>query len=207
MLVPEDPSYPGVRHNRFARVGEKIEALRVALVNIAEKQTTWLPIETPPEGFYPGQLEWAGNSTEVLVETMSRFRDKREFVLATVDGQIKMIYNEKNAAWAVSAQGKNSGLTWIRNREAFVVVTEKDGWRHAFLYSREGKELSLLTPGEYDIIDRAMVDEKGGWYYFYALPDNGTQRYLYRVPLDGSGNLGAHDTAGYSFTPHRVDLC
>ena len=36
VLVPEDPSYPGVRHNRFARVGEKIDALRVGLVDISE---------------------------------------------------------------------------------------------------------------------------------------------------------------------------
>lgn len=207
VLVPEDPSYPGVRYDRFARVGEKIESLRVALVNIVEKQAKWLPIETPPEGFYLGQLEWAGNSTEVLVETMSRFRDKREFLLATVNGQVKQIYSETNAAWAVSAQGKNSGLTWVRNGEAFIVVTEKDGWRHAFLYSREGKELSLLTPGKYDIIDRAVVDEKGGWYYFYASPNNGTQKYLYRVPLNGSGTMvcitpeeqrGTHD---YKFSP------
>ena len=207
VLVPEDPSYPGVMYNRFARVGEKIEALRIAIVDIVEKQTKWLPIEMPLEGFYVGQPEWAGNSTEVLVETMSRFRDKRVFVLATVDGQLRKIYSETNAAWAVSAQGKNSGLTWVRNGEAFVVVTEKDGWRHAFLYSREGQELSLLTPGEYDIIDRAVVDEIGSWYYFYASPDNGTQKYLYRVPLDGSGTLecvtpkeqrGTHD---YRFSP------
>ena len=105
VLVPEDPSYPGVRKNRFARVGEKIDALRVGLMDIVEKQTKWLPIETPAEGFYLGQLEWAGNSTEILVETMSRFRDKREFVLASIDGQIKNIYSETNAAWAESAQG------------------------------------------------------------------------------------------------------
>ncbi len=68
---------------------------------------------------------------------------------------------------------------------------KKTGWqRHAFLYSRDGKELALLTPGEYDIIDRGCVDEAGGsWFYFYASPDNGTQKYLYRVPLDGTGTL------------------
>ena len=207
VLVPEDPSYPGVRQDRFARVGEKIETLRVAVVDITEKQAKWLPIETPPEGFYLGQVEWAGNSTELLVETMSRFRDKREFLLVTVEGQVKTIYSETNDAWAESAQGKNSGLTWVRNGEAFIVVTEKDGWRHAFLDSRDGKELSLLTPGNYDIIDRAIVDEKNGRYYFYASPDNGTQRYLYRVPLDGSGTKecvspkeqrGTHD---YRFSP------
>lgn len=207
VLVPEDPSYPGVKQNRFARVGENIETLRIAMVDLAEKQARWLPIAAPPEGFYLGQVEWAGNSTEVLVETLSRFRDKREFLLVTAEGPAKTIYTETNAAWAESAQGKNSGLTWVRKGEAFIVVTEKDGWRHAFLYSREGQELALLTPGEYDIIDRAVVDEKNGWYYFYASPENGTQKFLYRVPLDGSGTRerispvdqpGTHD---YRFSP------
>jgi dipeptidyl-peptidase 4 len=207
VLIPEDPSYPGVAYHRFARVGEKIDGLQVGLVGTSAKQTKWLPLETHAEGFYLGQLEWAGNSNEIVVETMSRFRDKRDFLLVTLDGQITKIYSETNEAWAISAQGKNSGLKWVRNGDAFIVVTEKDGWRHAYLHSRVGKELSLLTPGPYDIIDRSNIDEKGGWYYFYASPDNATQKYLYRVPLDGSGVLeritpqdqpGTHD---YRFSP------
>lgn len=207
VLVPDDPSYPSVRKDQFARVGEKIATLRVGVVDSGGKQIQWLPIEVPEEGFYLGQVNWAGNSDEVLVETLSRFRDKREFLLASVDGEVKRIYQETNEAWAVGSQGTNSGLTWIKDGDAFIVVSEKDGWRHAFLYSREGEELSLLTPGEYDIIDRAVVDHDGSWYYFYASPDNGTQRHLHRVPLDGSGTLkritpadqpGTHD---YEFSP------
>lgn len=207
VLTPDDPSYPGIRYDRFARVGEKIQTLRVGVVDVATKETQWLPIEAPPEGFYLGQVEWARSSGEILVEKMSRFRDQREFLLISLDGQVTTIYRETNPAWAVSAQGKNAGLTWLNDGAAFVVVTEKDGWRHAYLYSREGKELALLTPGEYDIIDKATIDEKGGWYYFYASPDNGTQKYLYRVPLDGTGTLtcvtppeqrGTHD---YKFSP------
>jgi dipeptidyl-peptidase-4 len=207
VLVPEDPSYPGVRHDRFARVGGTIATLRVGLVDVAAKKTRWLPIESPSEGFYIGQVGWAENSSDILVETMSRFRDTRKFLLVNTEGRVTPIYSETNAAWAESAQGKNSGLTWVRNGEAFIVVTEKDGWRHAYLYSRAGKELAVLTPGEYDIIDRAVVDERGGWYYFYASPGDGPRKALYRVPLDGSGTLervtpqdqrGTHD---YTFSP------
>jgi dipeptidyl-peptidase 4 len=207
VLVPDDPSYPGIQKHRFARVGEEIEKLRVGVVDSDGQNMHWLAMESPEEGFYLGQVDWAGNSDEVLVEKFSRFRDQREFLLAKINGDVKQIFHESNDAWAESSQGKNSGLTWIRDGHAFVVVSEKDGWRHAFLWSREGKELALLTPDEYDLIDRAAIDEDGGWYYFHASPDNGTEKYLYRVPLDGSGKLeritpadqpGTHN---YKFSP------
>lgn len=207
VLVPSDPSYPGVRHDRFARVGEKISTLRVGVVNSNGTDAQWLPLDTPEEGFYLGQVAWANNSTQVLIEKLSRFRDTREFLIVPMGGQAKRIYSETNSAWAIASQGTNLGLTWIRDGQEFIVNSEKDGWRHAFLYSRDGDELAVLTPGEYDIIDRAVVDEQEGWYYFYASPDNGTQKYLYRVKLDGSGGMelitpadqpGTHD---YQFSP------
>lgn len=207
VLVPGDPSYPGVQQNRFARVGEKIEQLRIGMVNADGENLQWLPIDTPQEGMYLGQVEWAGNSEEVLVEKFSRFRDNREFLLANVNGKVQSIYSESNDAWVESSQGKNSGLVWIRGGEEFIVISERDGWRHAYRYSRNGNQLALLTHGDYDIIDRASVDEKGGWYYFYASPFNATQKYLYRVPLDGSGKMhrltpeNQFGTHGYQFSP------
>lgn len=207
VLVPSDPSYPDVEQNRFARVGEKLERLRIGVVNKDGKELTWLPIECPEEGMYLGQVEWAGNSEEVLVERFSRFRDQRDFLLIRVGGEVQTIFSESDEAWVEASQGWNSGLEWIRGGQEFVVISEKDGWRHAYRYSRDGKELALLTPGEYDIAERANIDEERGWYYFYASPKDGTQRYLYRVPLDGSGQadrispenqIGTHV---YQFSP------
>ena len=207
VLVPGDPSYPEVRQNRFARVGGQIEKLRIGVVNIDGSQLTWLPVECPEEGMYLGQVEWAGNSQEILVERFSRFRDRRDFLLISVDGEVKTIFSESDKAWVEASQGWNSGLVWIRDGQEFVVISEKDGWRHAYRYSRDGKELALLTPGDYDIIDRAIIDEERGWYYFYASPQDGTQKYLYRVALDGTGKavrvspenqIGTH---GYIFSP------
>lgn len=142
------------------------------------------------------------------METLSRFRDRRQFLLINVeDPSVKTLFSETNEAWAVASQGKNLRLIWINEGQQFIVISEKDGWRQAFLYGRDGNEIATLTPGEYDIIDRAFVDEPNGWFYFYASPENATQKYLYRVPLDGSGTLtrvtppdhtGTHD---YQFSP------
>jgi dipeptidyl-peptidase 4 len=205
VLVPGDPSYPGVDETRFARVGGTIASLRVAVTDAAGKETRWISIPVPAEGYYLGQVSWAGNSNELLVEKHSRFRDKREFFIADVNnGAVTRIYEESDPAWVISSFGKNTGLNWIRDFSAFLVVTEKDGWRHAFTCSRDGKNEKLITPGNYDIIDRVAVDNTGGWFYFNASPENGTQKYLYRVRLDGTGSLERITPAGQTGTHDYV---
>ena len=74
MLVPTDPSYPELRQVRFARVGETITKLRVGVVDAEGREVRWISIPSPNEGFYLGQVNWAGNSEELLVEQFSRFR-------------------------------------------------------------------------------------------------------------------------------------
>jgi len=208
VLVPGDPSYPEIKEVRFARVGGTISTLRVGVVNARGSETRWLSIPVPAEGFYLGQVNWAGNSDELLVEKLSRFRNEREFLIANVrTGAIRCIYHESDSAWVVASYRKNAGLEWVRDGRAFIVLSEKDGWRAAYLYSRDGEEKALLTPGKSDIIERAIVDKAGGWFYYYVSPDNATQKYLYRVHLDGTGKPervtpinqpGTHD---YDFSP------
>lgn len=208
VLVPTDPSYPGTASRKFARVGGKIEKRKVGIATIETGKIWWLPIEMPEEGFYLGQLEWAGNSSEVLVEWMSRFRDRREFLLVPVGGEAKTIFSETNEAWAVASQAKNRGLIWIDEGKKCIIISEKDGWRHAYLYTREGNEVALLTSGDYDLIARGQADETGGWFYFYASPDNATQKFLFRVALDGTGKqerITPEDQPGthsYDFSPN-----
>jgi dipeptidyl-peptidase-4 len=207
-LVPNDPSYPGVRETRFARVGGTIASLRVGVVDVKGGETRWLDIERPVEGFYLGLVEWAGNSDELLVEKLSRFRDEREFLIADLrTGKVRRIYRETDPAWVVASYGVNSGLSWIRDGRSFVVINERDGWRHAYVYSRDGEKQALLTKGPFDIIERATIDHAGGWFYYYASPDNAAQKYLYRVRLDSKGEparitpKGQPGTHDYRFSP------
>ncbi len=207
-LIPGDPTYPKVRESRFARVGGDIPSLKVGVIDSDGGKTRWLSIPDSKEGFYLGQVEWTENSDELLVERLSRFRNERDFFLADVrTGEVKTIFHESDPAWVVASVAKNAGLEWISGGKEFVVISEKDGWRHAYRCSRDGKEQTLLTPGAYDIIERVKIDEERGWYYFNASPDNGTQKYLYRVQLDEGGEAervtppnqpGTHD---YVFSP------
>ena len=215
MLVPSDPSYPELRQVRFARVGETIAKLRVGVVDARGREVRWVSIPSPNEGFYLGQVSWAGNSEELLVEQFSRFRDERTFFVANVTtGAVDRIYHESDPAWVIASYRLNAGLEWIQGGDSFLFLTEKDGWRHAFVYSRGGREERLLTPGPSDVMERGPVDEREvdeaeGWFYFFASPDDATQRYLYRVRLDGAEapeRVTPEDQPGTHFYDFSPDL-
>ena len=66
----------------------------------------------------------------------------------------------------------------------FTFVSERDGWRHVYLVSRDGKTVQRITSGKYDVTRVLAVDEKSRWLYFIASPDNPAQRFLYRIGFD-----------------------
>ena len=126
MLVPTDPSYPELRQVRFARVGETIAKLRVGVVDAQGREVRWISIPSPTEGFYLGQVSWAGNSEELLVEQFSRFRDERDFFIANVStGEVTRIYHESDPAWVIASYRLNAGLEWIRGGDSFLFPDRK----------------------------------------------------------------------------------
>ncbi len=50
-------------------------------------------------------------------------------------------------------------------------VSERDGWNHVYLVSRDGKSVRLVTRGAFDVSEVLGTDEKGGWLYYLASPD------------------------------------
>src|SRR5687768_10721754 len=89
------------------------------------------------------------------------------------------------------------GWDWISNNKEFLWVSEKDGWRHIYRVSRDGKKETLITKGTYDIASIKSIDEKGNFIYFTASPASATQLYLYRTKLNGTGPLELISQPGY----------
>ncbi len=188
VLVPGDPTYRSFRETRYERIGGPIATLRVGMVGAGGGRTKWIELPDAPGTFYLNRVGWAGNPDELLIEKLGRFRDTREFLLANWrTGAINTAYAETDPAWVDMEPSANEGLDWIRGGKAFVIRSERHGWRRAYVLSRDGSGMQPITSEGSDIIERGQVDETNGWYYYYASPANATQRYLYRARLDGTG--------------------
>lgn len=205
ILVPGDPTFRTFREARIERIGGPISRLQVGVVGADGGDPRWIPLPDEPGTFYLNPPGWAGNSAEVLVDLFSRFHDERRVVVADHRGAtITTPFTDTDPAWVDQEQG---GLEWIGESDAFVVFSERDGWRRAWVVRRDGSAPQPITPAGCDIIDRGFLDAAGGWLFYYASPDDATERFLFRARLDGTGTperLTPADQTGshrYAFSP------
>src|SRR5262245_55616164 len=134
---------------------------------------------------------------------MNREQNTNHVMIADArTGAVREIMTERDSAWLDVVDD----WKWLNKGARFLWVSERDGWRHLYTVSRDGKQVKLITPGNFDVIEVAAIDEPGGFVYFSASPDNATQRFLYRAPLSGGKServtpAGLKGTHNYSISP------
>ncbi|MEO6674812.1 MAG: DPP IV N-terminal domain-containing protein, partial [Ginsengibacter sp.] len=213
MLNTTDSVYSRVIPVEYPKVGEPPSPVRIGVVNVTSANIKWMNIPGDPRQHYLPRMEWAENSAELVVQQLNRKQNESKLFYCNIsDGSAKVFYQESDKAWIdiKSRWHENdpTGWEWIKKGAGFLWVSEKDGWRHIYNVSRDGKKEKLITNGNYDIADIKSIDEANNYIYFMASPDHVTQLYLYRTKLDGSGNLemmspeNMPGTHGYDISPN-----
>lgn len=211
MLDNTDSTYPFVKPVVYPVAGEKPSSFKIGVIDIASGKNTWMKIPTDPvlETYLP-RMEWAANNTQLIVQHLNRKQNESTIRLCEINtGDTKSIYVEKDSAWIDilplwADKYTYGGWDWLNKGEEFLWASEKDGWRHLYRITRDGKE-KLVTNGNYDVMDISAIDEAGNYVYFLASPENATQQYLYRTKLDGSSKAERVSPATQNGT-HEYDL-
>jgi dipeptidyl-peptidase-4 len=210
----------------YPKVGESPSAVRIGVADVVTAQLKWMNIPGDSRQHYLPRMEWAGNQ-ELIVQQLNRKQNQSILHMANaINGTSYVIYKESDQAWidilpSVDDDYQYGGWDWLNKGQSFLWMSEKDGWRHLYNVSRNGKEEMLITKGNFDVIEIAAVREGEGYVYYYASPENATQKYLYRSKLNGegmperitpAGQPGTHtytispsaDLAYHSFSSHKV---
>ena len=128
-------------------------------------------------------LEWVPDGSELTYQTVSRFENRLElkgFGVASGTSRTWLVdssatYLDPPNNFRVLADGR------------FLWSSEQSGWRHLYLYDRQGRQLRQLTTGEWVVGEVAGIDEKRGTVYFAGVTHLGLEQHLFRVRLDGTG--------------------
>ncbi len=197
-----DSLYPRITNVKYPKVGEKNASCRVGVVPSSGGATVWVEVPGDPRDNYIAYLEWALDGKQLVLQQLNRRQNIVRVMLANYpappgfDAQGKVrpllqattVLEDHDDAW-IDLQDE---LPWVHGGREFLWQSERDGWRHLYRASRDGgsasaNALRLVTAGDFDVIGIVGVDKVSDLVYFTASPKNATQRYLYRVKLDGTG--------------------
>jgi dipeptidyl-peptidase-4 len=178
-------TYPVTKKYPYPQVGTTNSASRVGVVNLKGGPTRWMHTPGDPRESYIARMDWAGNSNQLVLEYLNRLQNNNRVLLAEADtGNVRTILEDTDPKWV----DLMDSFQWAEGGKSLLWLSERDGWRHLYKTSREGGPLQLLTPGTADIIQEVRVDDHSKSFYYLASPTNATQRYLYRVSLDGASS-------------------
>jgi dipeptidyl-peptidase-4 len=178
-----DALYPVITKIPYPKAGTTNSAARIGVVSAEGGPTTWIKTEGDPRNTYLARIGWIDANT-VAIQQLNRLQNRNDFLSADVkSGAVKRIFRDESKQWV----DINEDVPWIDGGRTFLWQSEKNGWNQVYRVPREGGTGQVITKFDADVTDIAGFDEKGGWMYFRASPDNAGQRYLYRSRLDGSG--------------------
>ncbi|HYK42931.1 MAG TPA: prolyl oligopeptidase family serine peptidase, partial [Thermoanaerobaculia bacterium] len=196
---------PTVRRYPYPKTGTKNSAVSIGVVSSSGGAVKWIDLGGDPRNLYVPRMEWAGGSDALALYRLNRKQNLDELVIADVrTGACRPIFRDESKTWV-----DYQDVRGLQGGRAFLVLSERDGWRHAYRVPRDGAAPVLVTSFEADVQAIEGADEKGGWLYFLASPESGVEQHLYRSRLDGSGKVervtpaGRHGSDGYDLSPDR----
>lgn len=190
MLNTTDSNYSRVVPVEYPKVGESPSPVKIGVVTLNGGGIRWMDIEGDPQQHYIPRMEWSGDN-ELIVQQLDRKQQESKLMYCNAsDGNARTFYAENDNAWVEIRSYWNdddpSGWDWINKGQEFLWVSEKDGYRHIYKISRDGKTETLLTKGNFDIESIKCIDETNNYVYYMASPNNATQLYLYRSHINGA---------------------
>ena len=177
--------YPILTYIPYPKAGTTNSAVRIGVVSANGGATKWMNTPGDLRNNYIAMMDWTDNSNEIILQHLNRLQNTDQLMIANAKtGNVKTILTEKDDAWVEVYLSK---MRWLQQGKSFLWMSERDGWQHVYVVSRDGSNAKLITPGAFDIESIQSVDETGGWLYYIASPEDSAQRYLFRSKLDGSG--------------------
>jgi len=180
----EDTSnYPILYTYKYPKAGEPNSTVSIHIFDLQSRRNTTVDVGDDPDQYIP-RIKWTAQDNMLCVYRMNRLQNRLELLLANANsGRVRILYKDTDQ-WYID-EGLLDDLYFLHDGKHFIIMNEKDGWRHLYLYDMEGKLLHKLTDGHWDVDKIAGVDEAAHIIYYTAAYHSPMDRQLFSSDLNG----------------------
>lgn len=178
-LYPEDYRY------KYPKAGEDNSHVELWTYSLDDNKAVRCASTDKKDWEYIPRFQWAPDGTLVFMR-MNRLQNHME-ILADEGILLHTLYDEQDKAyvevpdtWQFITVGKGK-----KAQQQMLITSERDGYRHIYLYGMDGKLIKQVTSGEWEVCEVAGVDVKNQRLYYTSREHHPTQKSLFVIGFDG----------------------
>ncbi|MGN7988877.1 prolyl oligopeptidase family serine peptidase [Pedobacter sp. 22226] len=197
-----------LKSREYAQPGDDFTAYQPYIFNVSAK--TAIKVDADPIDFFgPPDLHWrSGSSRYYSYEKVDRGHQRfRVIEVDVLTGKTKNIIDEKTKTFIYESR---IYTRYLPKTNEMLYTSEQDGWQHLYHVNTLSGKQSIITKGDYVVLDIDSVDviKRQVWFRACGM-NNGEDPYFihyYRIGFDGKGLIGLTPENGnhsLSFSPDR----
>jgi dipeptidyl-peptidase-4 len=184
--------YPEQYKYKYPKAGEDNSLVSIFIYNVKSKITTPVDIGKETDIYIP-RIKWTNDPQILALYRMNRHQSRLDLLFADAGtGKSHVVYAEENKQYIEI----NDHWHFLKDNKGFLLTSEKDGYRHIYLYDMKGNEIRKLTAGNWEVIGIHGVDEESGILYYTSTETSPMDKDLYALGLDGQSKVKLSARAG-----------
>ena len=179
--------YPTVYKFKYPKAGEANSVVKIYVYDVIKGISQPIDIGKEADQYIP-RIKWTNTSNILSIVRMNRHQNKLELLLEDVEKFTnKVILTEESDTYLDIHEGDGDYATFLSDKKSFIIMSERDGYSHLYLYDLTGNLLNQVTKGNWDVTNLSGIDEKNKMIYYISTEVSPTDKDLYSIKFDGSG--------------------
>ena len=167
---------------KYPMAGETSHKVTVGVYDVKTGKTVYLKAGDPTDRYFTN-IAWDAEGKTIYMFELNRDQNDCRLVSynAATGDKIAELYRETDAKY-VEPQHPIMFLPWDSSK--FILQSQKDGYNHIYLFSKDGKELKQITKGKWVVMDILGFNNKKQSIIIASNELSAIQRNLFSVDVN-----------------------
>lgn len=186
--------YPTSETFKYPKAGENNSKVSLHLFDLSTKQINTIDL-AEFNSYYIPRLLWTRDNNLLSVQLTNRHQNALDLVFVDARSHTsRLILREKDDAYV----DVTDDLTFLNNN-TFFWTSERDGWNHIYQYDRNGKLLSQVTKGPWEVTKFYGFDQNTGRVFYQSTEEGSVNRGVYSILPSGKNKVLLSQNKGTNY--------
>ena len=173
--------YPGSYDYKYPMPGVDNSKVSVHTFDIKSKVTRKLDLPLDEDGYIP-RIQFTKDENTLAIMTLNRHQNRFDLYFANPRSTLCKLVVRDEAEQYIKEEAYGN-MTFYANN--FVMMSEKDGFNHLYLYSAGGNLIKQITKGKFEVKSFLGWDEKTNTYYYSSNEESPLRTAIYKIDAKG----------------------